>query len=148
MFKTLKVYQKGFELAMKIVWDGEGMTKFIELQAEGAVSDTEADKALRAIAHSFLVKTGLAGTYPAWSRMVDVLGYCGVEIDPDNISIWYDELPLLVESTPAQPDEEALKKILHSSRYTVKVNLGCGGAGSAVLYTCDCTEEYVRINMF
>ncbi|MGA0333634.1 MAG: bifunctional glutamate N-acetyltransferase/amino-acid acetyltransferase ArgJ [Kiritimatiellia bacterium] len=137
-----------FDLAMKIVWDGEGMTKFIELQAEGAASNAEADQALRAIANSFLVKTGLAGTYPAWSRMVDVLGYCGVEIDPERLSIWYDDLPILLESTPALPDPEALKKILHSNRYTVRLNLGTGGKGEAVLYTCDCTEEYVRINMF
>ncbi len=137
-----------FDLAMKIVWDGEGMTKFIELQAQGAVSDQEADKALRAIANSFLVKTGMAGTYPAWSRMVDVLGYCGVEIDVDKLSIWYDELPILLDSTPALPDAEALKKILHSNRYTVRLDLGTGGEGKAVLYTCDCTEEYVRINMF
>ncbi|MEX2608032.1 MAG: bifunctional glutamate N-acetyltransferase/amino-acid acetyltransferase ArgJ [Kiritimatiellia bacterium] len=137
-----------FDLAMKIVWDGEGMTKFIELRAEGAASTAEADKALRAVANSFLVKTGLAGTYPAWSRMLDVLGYCGVDIDPDRISIYYDDLPMLVESVPAQPDPEALKTLLHSNRYTVTLNLGTGGPGKAVLYTCDCTEEYVRINMF
>lgn len=137
-----------FDLAMKIVWDGEGMTKFIELQAEGAASDAEADKALRAIANSFLVKTGWAGTYPAWSRIVDVLGYCGVDIEPENISISYDGLPMLIESTPAQPDKEALHKILSSNRYTIRINLGTDGEGEAVLYTCDCTEEYVRINMF
>jgi glutamate N-acetyltransferase/amino-acid N-acetyltransferase len=137
-----------FDLAMKIVWDGEGMTKFIELQAEGASSDAEADKALRAIANSFLVKTGWAGTYPAWSRIVDVLGYCGVDIEPENLSISYDGLPMLIESTPAQPDQEALNKILSSHRYTIRINLGTTGMGTAVLYTCDCTEEYVRINMF
>lgn len=137
-----------FDLAMKIVWDGEGMTKFIELQAEGASTDAEADKALRAIANSFLVKTGWAGTYPAWSRIVDVLGYCGVDIDPDKLSITYDDLPMLIDSTPAQPDEEALHKILSSNRYRILINLGTKGDGQAVLYTCDCTEEYVRINMF
>jgi glutamate N-acetyltransferase/amino-acid N-acetyltransferase len=137
-----------FDLAMKIVWDGEGMTKFIELRAEGAASNAEADKALRSVATSFLVKTGLAGTYPAWSRMLDVLGYCGVDIDPDRISIYYDELPMLVESVPGQPDADKLKTLLHSNRYTVTLNLGTGGPGRAVLYTCDCTEEYVRINMF
>ncbi|WFB34776.1 bifunctional glutamate N-acetyltransferase/amino-acid acetyltransferase ArgJ [Kiritimatiellota bacterium B12222] len=137
-----------FDLAMKIVWDGEGMTKFIELRAEGAVSDADADKALRAIANSFLVKTGWAGTYPAWSRMVDVLGYCDVEIDTENINIHYDDIPMLIKSTPASPDTEALTKILNSNRYTVHLNLGTGGEGTAVLYTCDCTEEYVRINMF
>lgn len=137
-----------FDLAMKIVWDGEGMTKFIELRAEGCVSDEEADQAVRAVANSFLVKTGWAGTYPAWSRIVDVLGYCGIEVDPDRISIWYNDLHLLKESEPALPDPEKLNPILASNRYTITLNPGTGGSGSAVLYTCDCTEEYVRINMF
>lgn len=137
-----------FDLAMKIVWDGEGMTKFIELRAQGAVSDAEADQANRAIANSFLVKTGWAGTYPAWTRIVDVLGYCGVEIDPGNLGVWYDELCLLEQSTPALPDPDALNAIVTSNRFVVTVDLGMGGEGTAVLYTCDCTEEYVRINMF
>ena len=137
-----------FDLAMKIVWDGEGMTKFIELRACGATSDAEADQALRAVANSFLVKTGWAGTYPAWSRIVDVLGYCGVEIDPENLGVRYDDLVLLEKSTPALPDPDALRNIVTSNRFVVTVDLGTGGTGEAVLYTCDCTEEYVRINMF
>lgn len=137
-----------FDLAMQIVWDGEGMTKFIELRAKGAVSDQEADRALRAIANSFLVKTGWAGTYPAWTRIVDVLGYCGVEIDPENLGVWYDNLALLEASTPSLPDPETLNAIVTSKRFTVTVDLGMQGPGEAVLYTCDCTEEYVRINMF
>jgi glutamate N-acetyltransferase/amino-acid N-acetyltransferase len=137
-----------FDLAMKIVWDGEGMTKFIELRAKGAVSDKEADQALRAIANSFLVKTGWAGTYPAWTRIVDVLGYCGVDIDPDNLGVWYDDLALLENSTPALPDPAALNHIVTSNRFIVTVDLGKNGLGEAVLYTCDSTEEYVRINMF
>lgn len=137
-----------FDLAMKIVWDGEGMTKFIELRARGAATAEQADQALRAIANSFLVKTGWAGTYPAWTRIVDVLGYCGVEIDPDNLSVWYDDLALLENSTPSLPDPAELNAIVTSTRFVVTVDLGMNGEGEAVLYTCDCTEEYVRINMF
>lgn len=136
-----------FDLAMKIVWDGEGMTKFIELRATGFASDAEADRALRAIATSFLVKTAWAGTYPAWTRMVDVLGYCGVDIDPDGLSIHYDDLPMLVRGIPAQPDPVRVNAVLDQKRYVVTVDAGLGEAGQAVLYTCDCTEEYVRINM-
>ena len=137
-----------FDLAMKIVWDGEGMTKFIELRAEGAADHAEADRAARAVANSCLVKTGWAGTYPAWSRIVDVMGYCGVEIDPDRLGIRYNDLWILRDSTPALPDPEALRGIVTSNRYTITMDLGTGGDGAAVLYTCDCTEEYVRINMY
>lgn len=137
-----------FDLAMKIVWDGEGMTKFLELRAAGFASDKQADQALRAIATSFLVKTAWAGTYPAWSRMVDVLGYCGVDIDPEGISIHYDDVPMLSRGIPALPDPERVKAVVEQNRYVVTVDPGLDGPGRAVLYTCDCTEEYVRINMY
>ena len=137
-----------FDLAMKIVWDGEGMSKFIELRAEGAANDAEADKALRAVATSFLVKTGWAGTYPVWGRIVDVLGYCGVDLNPDRLAMRYDDLPVMRDGMSAFPDKAALEKIITGKRYTIAMDLGTGGNGTAVLYTCDCTEEYVRINMF
>ncbi|MCC5842883.1 MAG: bifunctional glutamate N-acetyltransferase/amino-acid acetyltransferase ArgJ [Verrucomicrobia bacterium] len=137
-----------FDLAMKIVWDGEGMTKFIELRAKGAVSDAEADKALRAVANSFLVKTGWAGTYPVWGRIADVLGYCGVEIDPDAMGIEYNAIPVMRGGMSAGTPKETLDAVISENRYTITVDLGTGGSGTAVLYTCDCTEEYVRINMF
>ena len=137
-----------FDLAMKIVWDGEGMSKFIELRATGAVNDAEADKALRAVANSFLVKTGWAGTYPVWGRIVDVLGYCGVEMDPDRVAMYYNDLQVMRDGMSAFPDSEAMSNIIQGKRYTITMDLGTGGSGRAVLYTCDCTEEYVRINMF
>jgi len=137
-----------FDLAMKIVWDGEGMTRFVELRAKGAASPAEADKALRAIAHSFLVKTGWAGTYPVWGRIADVLGYCGVDVDPDRMGIDYDNVPVMRRGMAAGTAKGDLDAIVTQKRYTITVDLGTGGDGQAVLYTCDCTEEYVRINMF
>lgn len=137
-----------FDLAMKIVWDGEGMSKFIELRAKGAASDAEADKALRAVANSFLVKTGWAGTYPVWGRIADVLGYCGVDIDPDAMGIDYNDIPVMRNGMAAGTPKETLDAVIAEKRYTITMDLGTGGPGSAVLYTCDCTEEYVRINMF
>lgn len=137
-----------FDLAMKIVWDGEGMTRFVELRAAGAESDAEADKALRAVANSFLVKTGWAGTYPVWGRIADVLGYCGVEIDPDRLAIDYEDVPVMRQGMAAGTPKSALDEIVTRNRYTITLDLGTGGPGKAVLYTCDCTEAYVRINMF
>lgn len=137
-----------FDLAMKIVWDGEGMSKFVELRAEGAVSDAEADRAVRAVANSFLVKTGWAGTYPVWGRIADVLGYCGVEVNPEAMAIDYDAVPVMRNGMAAGTAKEILDGVIAQRRYTITMNLGTGGQGAAVLYTCDCTEEYVRINMF
>lgn len=137
-----------FDLAMKIVWDGEGMSKFIELRVRGAASDAEADRAARAVANSFLVKTGWAGTYPVWGRIADVLGYCGVEIDPDAMGMDYEDFPVMRDGMAAGTPKETLDAVIAENRYTITMDLGTGGSGTAVLYTCDCTEEYVRINMF
>ena len=134
------------QLATDIVRDGEGMTRFITLKVTGAADDGEADTAARAIANSFLVKTGWAGVYPAWSRILDVLGYCGVDIDEGGIAIDYDDLPVVRNTLPADTPDDQVLAVSTSDAYTVTVDLGVAD-GSAILYTCDCTEEYVRINL-
>lgn len=137
-----------FDLAMQIVKDGEGMTRFITLKVRGALNDSDADVAVRAVANSLLVKTGWVGTYPVWGRIIDVLGYCRAHINPDRVAMEYDGLPVAVNGMAADTDPEALNAVSQSDGYTITMDLGTGGRGEAVLYTCDCTEEYVRINMF
>ena len=137
-----------FDLAMQIVKDGEGMTRFITLKVQGALDDAQADIAARAVANSLLVKTGWVGTYPVWGRILDVLGYCAAKIDPDRVAIDYDGLPVALNGMAAESDAEALSAVTQSDGYTITMDLGMGGPGEALIYTCDCTEEYVRINMF
>jgi glutamate N-acetyltransferase/amino-acid N-acetyltransferase len=134
-------------LALRIVADGEGTSKIITLHVEGACNDSDADLSARAIANSLLVKTAWAGDYPVWSRIMDVLGYAGPEIDEAKINIFIDDLPIAQGGLHAGTSREEVLAVTRESSYNIRVDLGLG-SGKAVLYTADCTEEYVRLNMF
>jgi len=135
-----------FRLAVKIVEDGEGATKFVTVRVRGADSDSDAELAARAIANSLLVKTSWFGQDPNWGRVIDAAGYSGAALDQDRVDISYDEL-CAVRGGAAAPGmtKAALAEVLKRPRFTVDVNLNIG-AHSCTVYTCDCSHEYVSIN--
>jgi len=132
-------------LARKIVQDGEGATKFIELTVTGALDDREADQAARAIANSPLVKTAWFGGDPNWGRLLDALGYSGARVAEELVSIWYEDVPAVRRGQAAPGPEEALAEVARRPSFRLRVDLGLGN-GTAVLYTCDLSEDYVRLN--
>ena len=88
-------------LARMIVKDGEGVTRFIDLNLTGARTDREARLAARAIANSMLVKCAWFGGDPNWGRIIDAIGYSGARIRPDRIRIAYDGVPAVENGMPA-----------------------------------------------
>ena len=74
------------------------------------------------------------------------MGYCDVELNTDAIGIDYDDLPVVRNTLATDTPAEEVLKVSTADEYTVRVDLGVAD-GNAVLYTCDCTEEYVRINL-
>ncbi|AXC15280.1 Glutamate N-acetyltransferase [Acidisarcina polymorpha] len=140
------LYAVATDLAKQIVADGEGVTHVIELQIEGATSDAEALKVAKAIAHSPLVKTAWAGTDPNWGRILAAIGYSGVHIDPDRVSIWFGEHEICRNGgRSASFDEAAAHTYISQPEFRVRIDLGAGH-GSCRFWTCDLTAEYVRIN--
>ena len=133
-------------LAMAIVKDGEGATKFVTVQVDGAASAEDARRVVRAVGRSLLVKTAWFGGDPNWGRIIDAVGYSGAEITPDEINIRYDDV-YAVRNGFADPesDEKDLAAVLKKDSFSVGIELNAGKA-SDVMYTCDCSEEYVRIN--
>lgn len=140
------VQEACMQLALKIVDDGEGSAKRITVQVVGAASDTDADRAARAIANSFLVKTSWAGREANWGRVMDCLGYSGARIDPDAVDIWYDDQHAVHAGIATATPYEDVKAVIQQPRFVLKVNLNIG-VGEAVIYTCEITEEYVKINI-
>lgn len=134
------------QLALKIVDDGEGAEKLITVRVKGARSDDEADLAARAIANSFLVKTSWAGAYPNWGRIMDCIGYSRAQVIEDRVDIWYDDLQAASGGIVTGRSLDDLRKIIQKPRFTITVDLHIG-PGEAVVYTCEITEEYVRINV-
>lgn len=133
-------------LAKQIVSDGEGVTHVVELQIEGAASDTDAVRIAKAIAHSPLVKTAWAGADPNWGRLMAAVGYSGAAFDPQQIAIWFGTLPICEQGgRAAQYDETAAHAYLQQREYTIRIAVGAG-EGRCTYWTCDLTAEYVRIN--
>jgi glutamate N-acetyltransferase/amino-acid N-acetyltransferase len=133
-------------LAKQIVADGEGVTHVVELVIEGAGSDADALTVAKSIAHSMLVKTAWAGADPNWGRLMAAVGYAGVAIDPEKITIWFGALPICVNGGRApEYDEEAAHAYLGRREYSIRIALGVG-KGSCRFWTSDLTAEYVRIN--
>jgi glutamate N-acetyltransferase / amino-acid N-acetyltransferase len=133
-------------LAKHIVSDGEGITHVVELDVTGALTDADALRVARSIAHSPLVKTAWAGCDPNWGRILAAIGYAGVAIDPGRIDISFGELEIcLGGSLSPRFDETTTHAYLQQRDLTIHVNLGLG-PGVCRFWTTDLTTEYVRIN--
>jgi glutamate N-acetyltransferase/amino-acid N-acetyltransferase len=134
------------DLAKMIVRDGEGATKLVRVQVDGAASEADALTVARSVATSALVKTAFFGADANWGRIIAAAGYAGVEIDQARVGIRFDDMPLVEGGLGLGPEQEAkATAVLRKAEFTVTVDLGLG-AGSAWYYTSDLGYEYVRIN--
>jgi len=142
------------ELAKLIVQNGEGVTKFVTVQVQGATSDADAHRAANSIATSPLVKTAFYGSDANWGRILCAVGYSGAQVLPQNAELYIavgepqaanPELQLVTAGTPTNYAEKDAAAIFAQRDVTVRVALGLGN-GSATVWTCDLSHDYVTIN--
>lgn len=133
------------ELAKLIVRDGEGATKFIEIQVLGANSELAATQMAKSVATSSLVKTALFGEDANWGRILAAVGYAGAEFDPMATNIYLGNLLVCQGGVGLPFDEEIGKEILSRKEILIRIEVG-HGQGSAVVWTCDLSYDYVKIN--
>ncbi len=133
------------KLAKMIARDGEGATKLIEIVVKGAMSEEEAAQAARSVANSNLVKTAIHGCDANWGRIMAAVGYSGVDFNPEETEIFFDELPVLKKNYEIVLDEEKAKAILSKDTVQIVIDLN-RGSQQAKFWTCDLTKEYVHIN--
>lgn len=143
---TAALHAIALNLAKKIARDGEGATKLITVRVLGARTNAEADAAARAVANSMLVKTCWHGDYPNWGRIMDAIGYSPAKVDESKVDIFYDDRPAVRKGVAAKTSIQALSKIQQQEQFTVTIHLHLG-KGRGEVYTCDCSEEYVKINV-
>ncbi len=134
------------DLALQIVRDGEGAQKLIEVLVFGACNNVAAKVIAKSIANSPLVKTAIAGEDANWGRVVMAIGKAGEEADRDRLSIWFGDVRVAVngERDPDY-DEDAASRVVKEQEVRISVDLGLG-KGSARVWTCDLTHEYIAIN--
>jgi glutamate N-acetyltransferase / amino-acid N-acetyltransferase len=132
------------ELAKMIAGDGEGATKYIEVEIKGAKNEADAEKAALAIANSNLVKTAICGNDANWGRIMGALGYSGVFFKEKLVDIFFGKVKIVHKGLAVGKDKEA-GEVLKGKEVKIVVDLH-GGKASAKVFTCDLTEEYIRIN--
>ena len=140
---TLKA--AALNLAKKVARDGEGATKFIEIEVQGAVDMADARKAGMAIANSPLVKTAFFGQDPNWGRILCAAGYSGAELAPEKTTLSIGGVQIVEAGLGAKFDEKELRRAMAEREIKVTINLGVGNVATTV-YTCDMSYEYVKIN--
>jgi glutamate N-acetyltransferase/amino-acid N-acetyltransferase len=133
------------ELAKEIARDGEGATKFIEIDVKNAKTYTGAKKIAATIATSPLFKTAIFGRDANWGRVIAAAGRAGVVFDPYKINIFIGTLCVCKNGMAVNFSEEKAAKILNEKEIKVVLDLQQGKA-SAKYYTCDLSIDYVKIN--
>ena len=135
------------ELAKAIVRDGEGATKLISIEIEGAGNEKEAEQVAFAIAHSPLVKTAFFASDPNWGRILAAVGYAGVDqLDVNKVDIYLDDVCIVSHGGVAESyTEQQGQQVMAKPEITVRVLLNRGNSQVRV-WTCDFSYDYVRIN--
>ncbi len=134
------------DLAHLVVKDGEGATKFIEVEVTGAATDDSAQTVALAIANSPLVKTAAAGEDPNWGRVVMAIGKSGEPADRDKISIHFGDI-LVAKNGWVSADYTEAAGVAYMKNQDLKISTDLGmGDGSAQVWTCDLTHGYITIN--
>ena len=138
------------ELAKMIIRDGEGASKFVEIEVAGLAREEEAQAVARTIATSPLVKTALAGGDPNWGRILAAAGRAGICFDQREVNLWIrnskdPRLQLVSQGMPTGYDENEAAAIFNMSEIHIQLDLGRGSA-EVVVWTCDLTHDYVTIN--
>ena len=133
-------------LAKMVVKDGEGATKLVEIIVRGAPTDKDAYKIADTISNSNLVKTALFGEDANWGRILAAAGRAGVNIDPYKIDIFFDDVIIAKDGMwCGEMAEEEAARILKREEFAISVDLNMG-QGSASIFTCDFSIDYVKIN--
>ena len=135
------------KLAQAIVRDGEGATKFIQIEVEQGRTEEECRQVAYAIAHSPLVKTAFFASDPNLGRILAAVGYAGIEdLDQTKIELFLDDLHVATRGGRNPSYEEADgQRVMKQQEIVVRVQLGRGTA-KTTLWTCDLSHDYVSIN--
>ncbi len=135
------------ELAKKVVADGEGATKFLEVVVEGAKTQNKAKKIALTIVNSNLVKSAFFGENLNWGRIMSASGSVA-KINFDNIDLKFEDIDtnkvveVLNKGIANKLDDWSIMK---AKNIRILLNLN-EGENNATAWGCDLTYDYVKIN--
>ncbi len=136
-------------LCRMIAGDGEGATKLLECQVNGAKSEDIAKTVAKSVICSSLTKAAMFGADANWGRVLCAIGYSGADVDVTKIDVSFisvkGEILVCKDGAGVDFSEEKAKEILLEKEIITKIELN-DGASSATAWGCDLTYEYVKIN--
>ncbi len=150
-YNTFKaaLYEVMANLTKMLAKDGEGATKLIMCEVNGAKNEEESVICAKSVICSPLVKTAMFGADANCGRILGAIGYADIEIDPLKIDVSYISSKGCIDVCKGGYvipfSEEKAKEILLDDEVTIKVNLNQGSFGITA-YGCDLTYDYVKIN--
>jgi glutamate N-acetyltransferase/amino-acid N-acetyltransferase len=133
------------DLALQVVADGEGTSRYCRWQVTGARDAADAQAAARTVAEDTLVRCALHGADPNWGRILAALGRAGIELDPARVAIAAGGVPLVERGEGVDGTEQRARAALARPAAEVEIDLGLGEACASV-YGSALSPEYVRLN--
>ena len=134
------------DLVRQLARDGEGATKLLLVEVEGAKSADQAKRAARRIGNSMLVKTAVFGGDPNWGRIMQALGHGQIAWHPEKTRVKVGGVTVFAKGRSAGPAARKRAEKAHDKdELTIEVDLGLGPHTSR-LFSCDLTYDYVKIN--
>jgi glutamate N-acetyltransferase/amino-acid N-acetyltransferase len=134
------------DLVRQLARDGEGATKLLLVEVEGAKTRAEADRAARRIGNSMLVKTAVFGGDPNWGRILQTIGAGQISWNPEQTRVRVGGVVVFSKGRSAGPAARKRAEAAHrGDELRIQVDLG-SGPHKARIFTCDLTYDYVKIN--
>lgn len=133
------------QLTRQLAQDGEGATRLLVVEVDGAKNIGDARAAARTIASSLLVKSAVYGADPNWGRLLAALGRSQAEAVEDKINLYINGVCIMEAGKPIPFHRNAVVALMRGTEVTFRIALNLGDA-SATAWGCDLTEEYVVIN--
>ena len=132
-------------LTRELARDGEGASRLIVVEVEGAQDTTDARLAARTVASSNLVKSAVHGADANWGRVLMALGRSGAAADEKKIDLFVNGVCIMEGGSPVPFHRDAVVALMQGPEVTFRLQLHLG-TGQATAWGCDLTEEYVIIN--
>ena len=133
------------QLTRQLAQDGEGASKLIVAEVEGARNLADARMAAKTITSSLLVKSAVYGSDPNWGRLIMAIGRSGAETVESKIDLYINGVCIMEAGKPVPFARDAVVALMRGDEVTFGVNLNLAD-GRATSWGCDLTEEYVVIN--
>lgn len=146
--KYYQIFKEGLifvleEMAKKVVLDGEGASKFIEIEISNTRSREEAKKIGLKIANSLLFKASIFGETINWGRIASAIGSVDVMFDVNKVDIYMNGFLIFHNGTEVSENMEPALPTMQNKNIKVKVDMNCGTISSNI-WTTDLTHDFVK----